>query len=114
MTEPRKSATLSPDEWKQLALLGCVQLQNYLNGIPPVVESGASGLTVEHMAEIDRHLDRMKSLHLFGWRNSKSLQPVQQQPSTSFEQPAQANGAEPPRQKRKYTKRAKPEGVTAS
>lgn len=92
MAEPT-IAELSPEEWKQLALLNCAQLQTFLNNIPPHVESGASGLTAQHMGLVQEHTARGR-IFLTAWANSKLRVPPQ---------PAQtvaANGAVPGKRKR--------------
>lgn len=109
MTDQPKSTQLSPEEWKQLCLLNGQQLLNFLSGIPPQIESGAPGLTVEHMAQIDAHVARARNF-LGAWLRSRPVQPVDQfKPEVPAVSQQSMNGVEPPRQKRKYTKRAKPE-----
>lgn len=94
-------AELSPEEWKQLALLNCAQLQTFLTNIPPHIESGASGLTAQHMVLVQEHTARGR-VFLTAWANSKQRiapQPVQ----------VVANGAAP--EKRKRGRPAKPKAA---
>lgn len=103
MTEPT-AISLKGEQWKQLALLSYTQLAQHLQSIPGNTESGDAGITDDQLALIDAHLSEAR-LFLRSWRATKIMMPAQVQT------PVQANGAEP--QKRKYTKRAKPEGATA-
>lgn len=89
MTQPAFT-TLSPDEWKQLCLLNVGQLQNYLLGIPALTESGASGMTDEHLAQIEAHVTRGQSF-LIAWRKS-SVGAARIEPPAAH---AEGNGAEP-------------------
>lgn len=101
MTEQAKTVGLSPDEWKQLCVLNCAQLQNYLNGIAPQTEGGASGLNAEHLALIDQHVARGRAF-LNAWAASK---PVPAPPKAAVVEIG--NGAAAPEKaKRKYTRRA--------
>lgn len=104
MTEQPKTVGLSPDEWKQLCVLNCAQLQNYLTGIAPQTEGGASGLTPEHLALIEQHVARGKAF-LVAWGASRPViapQPQEAKPA----QPAANGAAVEPRAKRKYVRKA--------
>lgn len=92
MTEATpKTTTLTGEEFKTLAITNVVQLQNWLQSIPGHVESGSSGLSAEHLALIDNHLNRCR-MFLRSWSLTKvAVAPVQ------VEQPAgdtKPNGAE--------------------
>lgn len=115
MSEQPKSTQLSPEEWKQLCVLNAKQLFDYINNLPSMARETeespvVSGMTPQHIAAIEAHIAR-GSQFLNAWARSKPVQeaasPAPQQASNNVA--AQLNGAEPPRQKRKYTKRAKPE-----
>ena len=99
MTDQPKTAQLSPEEWKQLCVLNINQLQTHLQNMPAVLEGGSSAMTAERIAEIETHLNRGRTF-LNAWARSKA---IQVQPAAPVEVPA-VN--EPPRQKRKYTRRA--------
>lgn len=58
---PKKTTQLTPDEWKQLALLNVSQLGTYLQNIPGNTETGSAGLTPQHLQLIGGHLDRFGS-----------------------------------------------------
>jgi len=90
--------SLKGEQWKQLALLSYTQLVNHLQSIAGNVESGEAGITDQNLAAIDAHLAEAR-LFLRSWRLAKIV--TQQEPAKP-----QENGAV--RQKRKYTKRAKP------
>jgi len=98
-----QTISLKGEQWKQLALLSYTQLVTHLQGIPGNIENGDAGLTDEHLARIDAHLGEAR-LFLQSWRVARVIQPEPEKPEQI--QPV-ANGEV--RQKRKYTKRAKPE-----
>lgn len=107
MNEQPKTAQLSPEEWKQLCLVNLTQLHGGITNMAPQLEGGNPGMNSEVIASIEAHLARFTSF-LGAWARSRPVPLVQAAQSV----PAQVNGAtEPPRQKRKYTKRAKPEGA---
>lgn len=115
MTEQPQRTQLSPEEWKQLCLLNLAQLQTHIQGMPPVLEGGLSAMTAEQMAAIDTHLTRGKSF-LNAWARAKPLVTAEVRGPVDQAAPQvtnQTNGAEPPRQKRKYTKRAKSDQAVA-
>jgi hypothetical protein len=57
----KKTTQLTPEEWKQLALLNVQQLGSFLQNIPGNTESGSAGLTEQHLQLIGGHLDRFGS-----------------------------------------------------
>lgn len=100
MTEQPKTVGLSPDEWKQLCVLNCAQLQQYLNGIAPQTEGGASGLTAEHLGLIEQHTARGHAF-LNAWAASKAI------PAPTPAVVDVTNGAaRAEKPKRKYTRRS--------
>lgn len=118
MSEQPKSTQLSPEEWKQLCVLNAKQLFDYINNLPSMARETEespviSGMTPQHIAAIEAHITR-GSQFLNAWARSKPVQeaanPAQPQATANAANnvAAQLNGAEPPRQKRKYTKRARP------
>lgn len=96
----QQTTSLSPDEWKALCLTNVAQLHTFLNGIPPISEGGLSGITDQHMALIEGHLNR-QSAFLNAWRRSKAVGTVAQAESQpEAPAPAQtANGAQAPKRK---------------
>lgn len=115
MTEQPKSTQLSPEEWKQLCVLNAKQLFDYINNLPSMARETeespvVSGMTPQHIAAIEAHIMR-GSQFLNAWARSKPVQEAANPaPQAGVNLVNQAsNGSEPPRQKRKYTKRAKPE-----
>lgn len=81
MTQPTTTA-LSPDEWKTLCMVNVTQLHSFLQNIPPMMETGVAGLTDEHLALIDGHLNRQRAF-LNAWRRARAAgtvaEPVPQQ-----------------------------------
>jgi hypothetical protein len=119
VTDQPKSTQLSPEEWKQLCCLNSKQLFDYITNIPAMVKADetapiTAGLTAQHVAEINAHIERGAQF-LGAWLRSKPVQPVEQNLKGATarqiiqDDPQAMNGAQPTRQKRKYTKRAKPE-----
>ena len=102
MTDQPKSTTqLSPEEWKQLCLLNCQQLQNFIGSIPPQIESGAPGLTADHLAMIDNHVVRARTF-LNAWTRAKPVVSTAEQQAQVMAQvpaidaaPASNGAAEP-------------------
>lgn len=92
---------LKGEQWKQLALLNLTQLIKGLESVTGNTEGGESGMSDEFLAKIDTHLAEMR-LYLRSWRASKIVVPA---PAVVTQT---ANGADVPRQKRKYTKRQQP------
>lgn len=70
MTEPRTTAQLMPEEWKQLCLLNVGQLHAFLQSIPSATETGASNLTDEHYAMIEAQIARAATF-LNAWRRAR-------------------------------------------
>lgn len=96
---PAKTIQLKGEQWKQLALLHVAQLSQYLQNIPGNIETGAAGLTDQHMAMIDQHLQE-GAMILGAWRRSRG--PVIPQPQVQVEAQAPAtptNGATEPKRK---------------
>lgn len=101
---PNKVAQLTPEEWKQLVLLNAAQLQNWLQGIPGNTESGAAGVTADHLALVDGHLNRLRTF-LRAWSVAKIDVPAQRsapsQPATStIDAAAKGKGGWPKGKKR--------------
>lgn len=94
-TAPKPTTALTGDEFKVLALTNVSQLQNWLNAIPGCLESGAAGLTADHLDLIDKHLNRCR-MFLRSW----SLTKVDVQPAAApvqVQTESQGNGAAPPK-----------------
>lgn len=71
MTEqPRSTAQLMPEEWKQLCLLNLGQLHTFLQSIPSATETGASNLTEQHVAMIEAQIGRTATF-LNAWRRAR-------------------------------------------
>lgn len=102
MTEPTPAKTiqLKGEQWKQLALLHVAQLSQYMQNIPGSVETGAAGLTDQHLAMIDQHLQE-GAMILGAWRRSRGPVVAQPQPpaQTEARAPHPGNGATEPKGK---------------
>mgnify|MGYP000863056245 FL=1 len=100
---PKKTAQLTPEEWKQLVLLNVSQLGTFLQNIPGNTESGSAGLTQQHLQLIGGHLDRFGSF-LRAWSVSRV-----EVPPAEVEVPEEAvtaeggAGAEAPKRKGGWT-----------
>lgn len=107
MVTEQKSTQLSPEEWKQLCVLNCQQLLNFLNACPAMgkmegSEDIVSGMTSARIAEIDAHVARSRQF-LMAWARSKPVgipEPVKQEAAP------EANGAAPPVKKRGRPRKA--------
>lgn len=88
---PAKTIQLKGEQWKQLALLHVAQLSQYLQNIPGSVETGAAGLTDQHLAMIDQHLQE-GAMILGAWRRSRGPA-VQAQPQPAAPVQAEAPAA---------------------
>lgn len=87
MTE--KTTSLTPEEWKQLCLLNVTQLHNFLQGVPAQTEGGVAGISDQHLALIEGHLQR-GSAFLRAWQKSRPVIPVAKADDQS--KPVEANG----------------------
>lgn len=77
---PAKTIQLKGEQWKTLALLHVQQLSQYLQNIPGSVETGAAGLSDQHLGMIDVHIQEM-ALILGAWRRSRGPVAPQPQPA---------------------------------
>ncbi|MDE2096881.1 MAG: hypothetical protein KGL39_06500 [Patescibacteria group bacterium] len=68
------STTLTGEEWRQLCLVNATQMHQFLTGIPGVNESGAPGLTADHLLSAFSHLERMQQF-LTAWSKARAPQP---------------------------------------
>lgn len=96
----QKSTQLSPEEWKQLCVLNCQQLVNFLSSVPAmglIEDVPVSGMTADRLVEIENHLVRGKQF-LMAWARSRPVG-VEQQKEAKVET-AQTNGSQPKRRGR--------------
>lgn len=98
MTDQPKNPTISlnGEQWKKLLLLNLEQLHAHLQQIPGNIETGASGLTDEHIANIDKHISEGVLL-LRAWRVSKIQVAAPQQAAAqeTHQHADKGNGAAP-------------------